>query len=223
MTLFLLLVLTGQAHGFTLIWDANTEPDLGGYHVHIGIASRQYTHSLNVGNQTNCEIDEPPSGESLYLAVTAYDIYGNESEYSEELVYTAGADSDGDGLSDQAEISVYLTDPADPDSDNDGVNDGWEVAHGYDPADACSTPYWEADTDRDGDFDGSDLAAISANMGTTDCYAGCGKDLDGDGDVDGTDFALCSRGCVGDLDHDGDVDGADLSILMSVVSHFHCK
>ena len=41
-------------------------------------------------------------------------------------------DSDGDGLSDNREISAG-TDPLNPDSDGDGILDGDEVSHGYNP------------------------------------------------------------------------------------------
>lgn len=43
------------------------------------------------------------------------------------------ADSDGDGLSDYAEVFVYRTDPTKADTDKDGMPDGWEVKHGLNP------------------------------------------------------------------------------------------
>ena len=49
------------------------------------------------------------------------------------------ADTDGDGLSDGAEVNVYGTDPLDPDSDGDGFSDGDEVIVGADPNDPNST------------------------------------------------------------------------------------
>lgn len=51
-------------------------------------------------------------------------------------------DTDGDGLSDSAEIKVYATDPADPDTDGDGVLDGVEVSLNTDPK--------SSDSDSDG-------------------------------------------------------------------------
>ncbi|MBD3310881.1 MAG: hypothetical protein GF349_00055 [Candidatus Magasanikbacteria bacterium] len=45
-------------------------------------------------------------------------------------------DSDGDGLSDVAELDVWQTDPKNVDSDGDGYSDGWEVLKGYNPAGA---------------------------------------------------------------------------------------
>jgi len=43
------------------------------------------------------------------------------------------ADSDGDGLSDGAEVLIWGTDPRNPDSDGDGMSDGLEVLHGRNP------------------------------------------------------------------------------------------
>ena len=58
-----------------------------------------------------------------------------------------GADSDGDGLTDDVETNtdIYVsptntgTDPNDPDSDDDGVNDGLEVIFGSDPNNPADT------------------------------------------------------------------------------------
>jgi ELWxxDGT repeat protein len=50
------------------------------------------------------------------------------------------ADSDGDALSDGAEVNQHGTDPLDPDSDDDGFPDGAEIAAGFDPLDPLSHP-----------------------------------------------------------------------------------
>jgi hypothetical protein len=57
--------------------------------------------------------------------------------------YTLGtdphnADTDGDGLSDGAEVHRYHTDPLRVDTDGDGIPDGIEVAAGSDPLDPAS-------------------------------------------------------------------------------------
>ena len=52
----------------------------------------------------------------------------------------AVADSDGDGLTDGAEVQQYGTNPLDADTDGDGANDGQEVAAGTDPNDPSSFP-----------------------------------------------------------------------------------
>lgn len=46
---------------------------------------------------------------------------------------TKNFDSDGDGLSDRAEIEKYGTDPTKDDTDGDGFRDGLEVLKGYNP------------------------------------------------------------------------------------------
>jgi hypothetical protein len=53
-------------------------------------------------------------------------------------------DSDGDGLSDGAEIFIHRTDPDDPDSDGDGVSDGVDIALGSNPLDMASYPVMTA-------------------------------------------------------------------------------
>jgi hypothetical protein len=65
------------------------------------------------------------------------------------VVEPAGADSDGDGLVNSAELARG-TDPFNADSDGDGLADGAELAAGTDPLDA--------DSDGDGIPDGQDVA-----------------------------------------------------------------
>ena len=65
----------------------------------------------------------------------------------------AKEDSDGDGLTDEAERRIG-TDPFQPDTDGDGMNDGWEKAQGFNPlADnaADGDPTNDYGHDRDGD------------------------------------------------------------------------
>lgn len=64
------------------------------------------------------------------------------------------ADSDGDELSDGAELFVYHTNPALVDTDGDGMPDGWELQHTFDPLDDGSI---EVRNGADGDPDGDEL------------------------------------------------------------------
>ena len=112
------------------------------------------------------------------------------------------ADSDGDGLSDAAEIGGG-TDPNNPDSDNDGLLDGQErceVVNSIDPTicDSLPTGYsWSdtnplsADTDNDGLDDNSEFTG------------GITKPNDGDTDNDGLDDGTETNGFVITLEIDG--------------------
>jgi len=72
----------------TLAWDPNSEPGLAGYKVYYGSSSRNYTHSEDAGMNENWTISGIEEGKTYYYAVTAYDVDGNESDFSEELSYT---------------------------------------------------------------------------------------------------------------------------------------
>jgi hypothetical protein len=88
----LLFFLTGSAHSaqVTLAWDANTDPDLAGYRIHYGFLSDQYSsYSVDVGNQTSYTLSNLPDGKTYYFSATAYDQAGYESDFSNEVVYSA--------------------------------------------------------------------------------------------------------------------------------------
>lgn len=61
-----------------------------------------------------------------------YDDISNADEYQQGTLLVVDVDSDGDGLSDVAEL-IRGTDPDNPDTDGDGETDGYEVANGSDP------------------------------------------------------------------------------------------
>jgi len=85
---FLLLFLfsaVAETAEITLAWDPNTETDLAGYKVHYGNAHRIYSAPIDVGNVTLFTIENLSAG-TYYLALTAYDTSGNESDLSYEIV-----------------------------------------------------------------------------------------------------------------------------------------
>lgn len=74
----------------TLTWDSPTTnadgtplEDLAGYKIYYGISEGNYTASIDAGNVTTYTVSNLSSG-TYYFAVTAYDISGNESGYSNE-------------------------------------------------------------------------------------------------------------------------------------------
>lgn len=149
--LCLFLSPMASAAPVTLAWDPVQATDLAGYKIYYGYASRTYGFSVDVGKVTNAALSGINAAKVYYFAATAYDLQGNESAYSNEVVYDLSAiDTDGDGLSDWDEISVYKTDPYNPDTDGDGLSDGDEVKiYGTAPA--------NADTDGDGVSDGAEV------------------------------------------------------------------
>lgn len=69
-----------------LVWDPNQEANLAGYKIHFGQTSGNYVQTMDVLNVTEWLIPESqPDG---YFAATAYDTEGNESEYSDEVLFT---------------------------------------------------------------------------------------------------------------------------------------
>jgi fibronectin type 3 domain-containing protein len=68
-----------------LAWDANTDANLAGYEVYVGTSSGAYSYWVDVGNITKCTVGGLPPGNVYYVAVTAYDQSGAESDFSNEV------------------------------------------------------------------------------------------------------------------------------------------
>ena len=86
--LFLFIESTHSAQ-VALAWDPNTEPDVAGYRIYYGLASDQYSSSIDVGNQTSYTVASLQDGKTYYFAATAYDRLGDESDFSAEVVFNA--------------------------------------------------------------------------------------------------------------------------------------
>lgn len=74
----------------TLAWDPSPHPSVNGYKLYAGTASRQYTRTNDVGAATMASMSVQ-SGSDNYFAATAYNIYGQESDFSAEAFYHAPA------------------------------------------------------------------------------------------------------------------------------------
>jgi hypothetical protein len=112
---------------------------------------------------------------------------------SAELLYFGtnpnNPDSDGDGLSDSAEIYTYGTNPLQSDTDNDGLTDQAELfIHGTSPL----TP----DSDADGLSDGDEIILYGTKP--------LDPDTDGDGLLDGSEVTYGSDPLLPDPDDDAD-------------------
>ncbi|MGC1954051.1 MAG: PKD domain-containing protein, partial [Gammaproteobacteria bacterium] len=73
----------------TLAWDANSEPNLGGYALHWGQSSGNYTQSRDVGNVTTYTVTGLQNNQTYYFAVNAYDTTRTIiSPFSNEVSHT---------------------------------------------------------------------------------------------------------------------------------------
>ena len=80
--------LPGHAgQSVTLSWDSTGDPNVAGYRIYYGTQSHDYTSCIDVGNVTNATVTGLAAGTTYYFAATTYDIYGNESDYSNETTY----------------------------------------------------------------------------------------------------------------------------------------
>jgi hypothetical protein len=86
MSFGLLLSLTPGAFAapLTVAWDA--VPGATGYTIYYGDASRQYTASVDVGPTTTAALSDLDPAEPSYIAVTAYNDAGDESNFSNEVL-----------------------------------------------------------------------------------------------------------------------------------------
>jgi hypothetical protein len=69
----------------TLIWNPSTDPNVTGYNVYYGVASRVYTNKLDVGSATNATVKGLRLESTYWFAATAYNLLGVESDYSSEV------------------------------------------------------------------------------------------------------------------------------------------
>lgn len=74
----------------TLVWDRNTETDLAGYRVYMGLSSRVYSTQAQISNPdtTTWSVANLNMNYTYYFAVSAYDFAGNESPLSLEVSKT---------------------------------------------------------------------------------------------------------------------------------------
>jgi len=89
----------------TVSWDANTEADLEGYKVYYGLESRNYSEVLDVGNANSVAFSELNADRTYFFSVTAYDLTGNESPFSDEVSAAITA-TDGGGDTDTTRPAV---------------------------------------------------------------------------------------------------------------------
>lgn len=87
--LFVLLYQSSHALGatssVTLGWDRSAGTEATGYRLYYGVASRNYTNSFVMGNVTNGTIPDLVVGATYFFTVAAYNSFGLESTFSNEV------------------------------------------------------------------------------------------------------------------------------------------
>jgi hypothetical protein len=93
----------------SLAWDASISPNITGYKVYVGNSSRNYGTPITIGNQTTFTVTGLASG-TYYFAVTAFDMDGNESDFSNEVTQTTSAghtcNINGDGSVNYLDLQI---------------------------------------------------------------------------------------------------------------------
>ncbi len=82
----LLLTISVWAESVSLNWDAVENDDILTYRVHWGYTSGEYPFVETVGAVTSWTLEGLRADVPYYVAVTAVDFWGNESDYSREAV-----------------------------------------------------------------------------------------------------------------------------------------
>lgn len=92
-TILFLFVGNVFAKDISLMWDANTEPDLAGYKLYYGLESGKYDDPITIPLIDLLDVTNPAyilsglsDGVFHYVVATAYDLEGLESDYSNEVL-----------------------------------------------------------------------------------------------------------------------------------------
>jgi len=86
--LFSLAASNAPPQSITLAWDPSSSgAEVVGYWVYYGGSHQNYTNRIDLGLSTSGVISNLTAGATYYFAVTAYNIDGLESNYSDEAVW----------------------------------------------------------------------------------------------------------------------------------------
>ena len=94
-----------MAADVSLAWDPSVSPNISGYKVYVGNASRIYGTPITIGNQTTYTVTGLSNG-TYYFAVTAFDADGNESDFSNEVSQTIGSSGPNCNINGDASVNV---------------------------------------------------------------------------------------------------------------------
>jgi hypothetical protein len=173
------LLLQSISYGASLVWDQNSEVNLAGYRLYYGTSLSIYSVVITVGDVTEYELENLYLYESMsyFFALTAINIYGNESDFSDELVFTAD-----DNISNDKDNCSGVYNPSQEDTFPPQANG---------IGDACDC---EGNFDCDQDVDSLDVTNLLIHFGrniyNNPCTSGkpCNGDFECDADVDSGDI-----------------------------------
>ncbi|MCE5241649.1 MAG: hypothetical protein LLF99_00490, partial [Desulfobacteraceae bacterium] len=214
-----------RAAQVTVAWDPSTSASVSGYKLYLGTASRTYSATYDAGGSTSYVVSGIDGSQSVYLAATAYDSAGNESDYSTELTcQTLVASSAANGSISPAGTTVVAngdsrTFTITPDSGYvvsdvkvDGVSKGAIASYTFS---SVSAPHTITATFAVQSF------AITASAGSNGSITPSGTTLVGCG-ASQTYTVTPSAGCkIADVKVDGVSKGAIASYTFSSVSAAH--
>lgn len=104
--LFLLCALPhASAADVSLAWDPSISPGVSGYKVYVGTSPRIYNAPTTIGNQTSYTVTGLSDG-TYYFALTAVDVNGNESDFSDEVSTTIGTPAVGCDINGDVSVNV---------------------------------------------------------------------------------------------------------------------
>ena len=178
---FFLLFSSAEAGYLDLAWDPNNESDLAGYRVYFGIVSNQYAEFVDVGNRTTYRLGDLTEGVRYYVAVSAYDNAGRESEYSEEVSGIPSQVSPGPveelvvGLGSYPAQGGWVETCSEPNVHGDWIRVGWDAYN------AANGETRVAAGDIDGDGTNEVVVGLGPVSGNSAVPGGWFEVFDGDG------------------------------------------
>jgi Malectin domain/Polysaccharide lyase len=111
----LLLPASALAEEVTLAWDPAADPNVAGYRLYYGYAQGSYEGDVDVGMETTITLTDLEEGQAYYFVLVTYDIHGEESELSQEVMHNGPPtdfeeDIDESGVPDQDEADQAESD-----------------------------------------------------------------------------------------------------------------
>ncbi len=97
----LLSLSIAEAASVTLTWERNQEPDIAGYKIFYGKRSHSYTDTITINDTANkplyrnYTITGLQEGTTYYFAIKAFDLAGQESDFSDEVSVEIPAENGG--------------------------------------------------------------------------------------------------------------------------------